>query len=91
MIVTAPPLGVEVAMIFPLLSVARKVFMIPVRIVELLNVAVALKIVPLVNVWRPVQMTEEAAVTNPGFVKLFTAVHVDDPLLKTNKLLFVVS
>ena len=45
-----PPTGVEVAMIFPFPSVARKVFVIPVRIVELLNVAVELKIAPLPNV-----------------------------------------
>jgi hypothetical protein len=65
------------------------VFVATLKMVEELNVAVALKAVEELKVtgfekvWLAVQVTEEAAVTNPGFVKLI----VTDPVA----LVFVVS
>jgi hypothetical protein len=59
----------------PVLSAERRVFVAMEKIVEELKVAVALcavdelKVAVELNVWLAVQVTEEAFVTNPGFVK----------------------
>ena len=55
-VVAPPPAGVVVAMIFPLASVARKVFVIPVRIVE------ELKVVVLFTATDPLKTEDEAKV-----------------------------
>jgi len=57
------PCGVVVATILPVESTASTVLVI-FRMVELWKVVVAVK------VWAPVQVTEEAAVTKPGFTKV---------------------
>lgn len=61
---------------FPL---ASTLMMLPVTLpktVELLKVAVELKVAPVLNVCNAVQVTLEAAVTNPGFTKLIAPVEV---------------
>jgi hypothetical protein len=55
------------------LNMEEEVF---VMMVELLNVAVELNVAPLLKVCAAVQVTELAAVTNPGFTKLIAPVEV---------------
>jgi hypothetical protein len=57
--------GVEVVMILPFPSTARNAFVRPVRMVELLKVAVEFIVSPPVMVCAAVQVTLDAAVTYP--------------------------
>jgi hypothetical protein len=63
LITTEPPTGVEVVMTLPFPSTARNAFVRPVRIVELLKVAVEFTVSPPVMVCAAVQVTLDAAVT----------------------------
>ena len=65
----------------PVESAESRVFVALLKIVELLKVDVELIVSPPVKVWPADQVTDEAAVTNPGFTKLMVTAPVDPETL----------
>src|SRR6185369_3495265 len=68
--VSARPVPIEVVPSLPEESKNASVLVAKLYMVELLNVAVEFAVSPPLNVCAPVQVTELAAVTNPGLIKL---------------------